>query len=450
MINKKEEKKIVKKEEKATRTKKEVKRPEKIDSKAKGTVFRKGSLERLSSPEHLDKMITITDSKGWLALGSMMFLISIIVVWGFVGALPTKVSGSGILIKSGGIKAVQHSTSGTITDISISVGDQVEKGEVIARLGVSSTLTQISNSMFELKSMKEQKERYLEYFAKNESLKRSYFEDSKATHEEMLRDLDRDIQDQKRIIVSERELLEKGGISREDLKISIQKLDALESNRDNINNTLKQIHMEEISFKKQHEDQLIALSNSIKEKESEILYLQDVLDHSSKIVSPYSGRVVSSFIDKGTIISAGQELLRVEVSGKSVRNLEAVIFVPAEVAKKIEIGMEAQISPSTVNPSQYGVILGMVTAIDDYPSSYQSISNLLGDELARTYSQISDPIKVIVNLIPEDNYSGFRWSSKRGPEIKISTGTPASAEIKIKEQRPITIVFPSLSSLLNE
>ena len=59
-------------------------------------LFRKSSLEKLSSPEQLDKAITVSTPVSWLALIGITAIIGAVVVWSILGSLPTIVSAQGI------------------------------------------------------------------------------------------------------------------------------------------------------------------------------------------------------------------------------------------------------------------------------------------------------------------------------------------------------------------
>jgi HlyD family secretion protein len=41
-------------------------------------------------------------------------------------------------------------------------------------------------------------------------------------------------------------------------------------------------------------------------------------------------------------------------------------------------------------------------------------------------------------------YSKFRWSSSRGPEMKITAGTTTTARVAVERRAPITFVLPFL------
>jgi HlyD family secretion protein len=65
-------------------------------------IFRAVALERLSSPDRLDRLIAITTPQGWLALLSLCLLIVCVAVWSFFGTVPTRIAGDGILVTLGG------------------------------------------------------------------------------------------------------------------------------------------------------------------------------------------------------------------------------------------------------------------------------------------------------------------------------------------------------------
>ena len=73
-------------------------------------IFRKSSLEKLSSPEQLDKMIVITPPSFWIALAGAGVIIVAALVWSILGRLPINVEATGIYINQKGIsgrKSVQ-------------------------------------------------------------------------------------------------------------------------------------------------------------------------------------------------------------------------------------------------------------------------------------------------------------------------------------------------------
>ena len=64
-------------------------------------IFRKAALERLSSPEQLDKAITVSKPVSWIALLGLTVVVAAVVVWAVFGSLPDAVAAQGIAVRSG-------------------------------------------------------------------------------------------------------------------------------------------------------------------------------------------------------------------------------------------------------------------------------------------------------------------------------------------------------------
>ena len=96
-------------------------------------IFRKAALDRLSSPEQLDKQIKITSPMLWLAAGGVMLALAAVVIWGCFGSLPEKVDINGILMQDGYYQGIYAETSGAV-EMYVKNGDSVHKGDVVAQI----------------------------------------------------------------------------------------------------------------------------------------------------------------------------------------------------------------------------------------------------------------------------------------------------------------------------
>ncbi len=59
-------------------------------------LFRKSSIERISSPEQLNDYLKITNIRIWCILGALFILLSGFVIWGFSGSIPETVQINGV------------------------------------------------------------------------------------------------------------------------------------------------------------------------------------------------------------------------------------------------------------------------------------------------------------------------------------------------------------------
>src|SRR4029077_12893401 len=128
----------------------------------------------------------------------------------------------------------------------------------------------------------------------------------------------------------------------------------------------------------------------------------------------------------------------------------AVLFVPASSGKRVQPGMVVQVAPSTVKREEYGAILGRVTWVADFPSTSRGMTRLLGNEaLVNKLMTEGPPIQVDVALERDPSTpTGFRWSSSRGPAVKISSGTLADGSVVVSKDRPMRLVIPTIREKL--
>jgi len=56
-------------------------------------------------------------------------------------------------------------------------------------------------------------------------------------------------------------------------------------------------------------------------------------------------------------------------------------------------------------------------------------------------------MQVVADLHPDSTtFSGYKWSSSKGPELNISSGTTTTVRVTIEERAPITFILPILRS----
>ncbi|MEI6986733.1 MAG: ATP-binding cassette domain-containing protein [Rhodospirillaceae bacterium] len=91
-------------------------------------------MERLSSPEQLDRLVSITSPTAWLAMVMLWLFLGAAAAWSVWGNLPTRIDGSGILFSSGGrVFDAMAPAAGTVASV-LAVGSEVTKGQSVASL----------------------------------------------------------------------------------------------------------------------------------------------------------------------------------------------------------------------------------------------------------------------------------------------------------------------------
>ena len=64
------------------------------------SIFRKESLERLSSPEQLDQLMQVVSPRSWLPLASLGILIGLALLWSVLARIPITAVGKGLFVRS--------------------------------------------------------------------------------------------------------------------------------------------------------------------------------------------------------------------------------------------------------------------------------------------------------------------------------------------------------------
>jgi HlyD family secretion protein len=171
------------------------------------------------------------------------------------------------------------------------------------------------------------------------------------------------------------------------------------------------------------------------------------MDLSSRVTSPYAGRVVEIKVDVGNVVSVGTPIASLELEEGS---LQALLYMPAAEGKKVYPGMDALISPTTVRREEHGLILAKVKTVSAFPATYQGMMRTLANEtLVQSLATSGAPVEVYAELVPEPSTeSGYRWSSRKGPPVKIYSGTLCDGMVTVQKQRPIELLIPYIRETL--
>jgi len=108
-------------------------------------LYRKSALDKLSSPEQLDRMIVITSPSLWMAVIGAALIVVVALVWSIFGKLPVKQEASGILVPDQGAYTLSSETAGVVSSIDVKLGDYVEQGDVMVTLVDSHTQKEIND-----------------------------------------------------------------------------------------------------------------------------------------------------------------------------------------------------------------------------------------------------------------------------------------------------------------
>jgi len=407
-------------------------------------IFRKTALDRLSSPEQLDRLVTVTNPQTWLALLAILAIVAAVVAWSILGSLPTRIEGQGILINSAGrVVDVQATGTGTLSEILVGVGDEVEAGQIVARLSLTDNEQAVRNAEAVLRESEARLERTLAQGEAELEARRRSAERRRAALSERLEAARRRLQ----YLAGRRDdlavLLENGVITRQTVAQARDEATRAELE-------VADVQSEHLILDSEILEREIAIENRRRQMEEDLAEARRTLDRltvslarSTVVTAPASGRVTEIKAVPGSLVAEGRSLFTFQ-SGEPF--LELTLYVPASQGKRIAAGMSVRVSPSTARREEYGTVIGTVDWISEFPATLDGMRAVLqNDELARTFAQSGPPYvaRILLDRDPE-TASGYRWSSARGAELPLTGGTLARGEITVSEQAPISLVIPLL------
>lgn len=92
------------------------------------------TLQNSSNPETLDRVVSTTTPRLWLAFVGMVLLIGAIAVWAFVSRIPVSVQNYGVVTVPGSYAVVPAVADGYVTLGGLQLDDRVKAGDRIATL----------------------------------------------------------------------------------------------------------------------------------------------------------------------------------------------------------------------------------------------------------------------------------------------------------------------------
>lgn len=410
----------------------------------KKNIFRKVSLERLSSPEQLDQLMQVTRPRGWVALGALGGLIVLAVLWGFVGVVPSRVAGQGMLIRTGGVVQLVAPSSGRVTDVAVRAGDAVEAGQVVARIDQPALVERLQQARAELSEMRSQQQATEGYSARDVSLRLEHLRQQRANVQQSIEAARTERAWLQEKVDSQEQLLEEGLITEQQLIDTQRRLLATEQQIGQGNARLQEIEVESLSLRNEAQSSSTTQTFEINEKERLIAQLEEELRRKSQVISPYTGQILEVVAEDGDLISESASMMSFTLTGREVQNLEAVVYVSAQDGKKVKPGMEIQIAPATVRPEEYGRMIGTVTYVSDFPATSEGMMQLLeNQQLVEALSAGGAVYEVHADLtLDPEAESGYKWTSSGGPPIEIQSGTLAGGTVTVEERHPIEMVLP--------
>ncbi|WP_120634238.1 NHLP bacteriocin system secretion protein [Ruegeria sp. EL01] len=407
-------------------------------------IFRKSAMDRLASPEQLDRLVPVTDSKAWLAMLMLISMLAAAVVWSFLGSLPSRVKGDGILIIEGGrvFDAVAQA-DGIVERLEVSIDDLVEKDQIVARLSQRDLQIELDNTIATVHEAKSELRRVQSDVERQSELQDDALKEQISATNERVEVAQERLQNARARLEEYEDLLERGRVTNDAVLERQLAVDAILKELGELRQVLSDIEVRRFDALASNNERIEQARQRVSEAERRQAAIESQLQRGSVIVTPAAGRVTELQATAGELLGRGEAALSFETLGDS---LELVLYVNPSDGKSVEPGMQVQVSPLTAAREEYGTIRGEVTQVSEFPSTVDGMMAVLrNSELVRQFSSSGPPYRALVRLDRDsDSVSGYAWTSERGAGLELRSGTLTEAEVTVRTQRPIEMVIPLL------
>ncbi|MCD8090159.1 MAG: hypothetical protein LUD81_05965 [Clostridiales bacterium] len=126
-----------------------------------------------------------------------------------------------------------------------------------------------------------------------------------------------------------------------------------------------------------------------------------------------------------------------------------VCYFSVDEGKAVSEKMKAIVTPTYVDGQKSGHMEAVVISVDDYVTSPEDIKKLLGNN-DMLVSQMAEngALNTVVLEIKKDGStaSGYYWSSKKGADIEVKTGSLCTVQIITDESSPVSRIFPDYNN----
>ena len=400
--------------------------------------------ERVSSPEQLDQAITVINHHGWISLVALGVLLVAAIIWGIFGRIPEKVNGAGLIVNSSDLMSVTYNYGGTIRNVFLSNGQEVHKGQVIARIEREDLLENIQIATQRLNNLQQTYDTTTPLITRQADMTDDMLAKSESDFRSQIDIYSNQIETAKRKEKNMKDLFDDGLITEMEYLEAHRQVLTLEIQKQSIEQQLLSAGVSRVRTSTETSQEKMNLEHQIAEAKKQLDIERKNYQIATKIISPVSGKIYEISVARGTYVAPGSTVAIVEPFSSDGDTLRAVMYFSVKDGKRIKRGMNIAVVPSTVKQEEYGFIQGIVTGVSDFPVSPQYLQVVMQNPiLAQSFTANSSPIEVKISMVTDPTTeTGFHWSSSRGPNDILTPGITTTGFVIVRSQRPIEMIVP--------
>jgi HlyD family secretion protein len=416
--------------------------------------------------EQLDVAARVVPLYNWFFLAAAFLMLGAFAAFSFWYQVPLKLEGRGILLDkhakdSESLLQVTAPATGRIRKVAVANGSIVHVGDVLAEIDQKELGDEVASATAELARLREEHARTTR-LEEDEARAKA---DAQAQLEAALRrslELDRArLSTHRRIVAGDLRLKAQAMVTETDALKARAEADEVESGIASAEARLHQIAYDRVRDEATRRRDSLKRQLAIRAAETRLALLGARFDRDTRIVSPYAGKVVDVLITAHAAVQMGTTAALLRAVDADPGALEAVLFVPAGLGKKIRVGDALEVVPDTVRRQEHGFIRGEIRSVSEMPRTAESMlaelknSALVSSFLEMYRGEVLLTIHGALRQAPATRANGARarlngldWSSVSGAYQRVSSGTLCSASIVVERRPLIAMAMPWFKRLI--
>ena len=401
-----------------------------------------------SGLEELDLMLRVTPSISWQILVTLGAAVTVALVWSVISHASQRAEGTGILLTPLGVADIPAPAEGRVEALKVKSGQTVKAGELVALLSQDDLAARLRQKQLDLQDLREEEDLVRAFYsadAEQRSRMIATQEQNLEVRIRVLEELEKAVSEQSEM---QRALSAKGLAVQEKVVTARIRLKEVQSEAADAHVTLTRLRSDEAQLQSRRARELLNFGTKVDALEREIATIKDEIERKTRVIAPRDGIISEVEVNIGELWR-GPMMRMLPVDESEAGTLIGELYVRSEDGKKIRPGMIVEIIPSTVRVERFGYMYGRVVNVSVIPATRESIMRTLkNSSLVDKLTASGPPFAITVSLDRAATPTGYRWSTGRGPEIEITTGTLIQGRVVVSTIPIIALAIPEAERVL--
>jgi multidrug resistance efflux pump len=361
--------------------------------------------------------------KGWSVLLLLASLVGLLFVGAALAKVEVNAEAQGMLRAPRGLRPVASVLGGSISEVLVQSGDQVQQGQVVARLEATELRAALVNRERELATTERE-------VSEADRRDRQIEERASLAMQRRRTALQGRVEINRERLVQRRqqsdnyaELVREGGASQDQSLVVKEALQAASENVAALSAELAQLDLEIADRARQWQERDTTRRSQLSRAQANVEEARTVLA-STEIKAPASGQIESVLSSPGNVVEAGGLFGNIVPSG-APRTI--VAFVPSKDIAFVTPGASATVEVQSLPISEFGLGKGVVTRVSSDVATPTEVQATLGETLQGTV------VRVELELTDSES------SALMDPHLR--SGDRVTIRLHRRERRVITLLF---------